>query len=1079
MGIEGLEYQLVDVKFVQGLDTRTDQKLLIPGKWRSLNNCGLSIDGAVTKRDGHVSFSATTFNGLAALDSQLLGISGTGISTIPTPTVLPSVTAVGQLGSVELERRPLLHNQNLQDSPDCAVGSGIEVYVWRERSADITGTGGVALQLSMCAIESATGAFLMPPTTVVRTGATAAWPRVVYSLGVFFIFYVDSATTTLYGRTYRPNAAALDAETALVVSVSLNTTTPFDAARAFDDNAPSVGLVYGWTDGVTTVRALNIGDSGTVPVIAAGPTNIITDAQLAAANLHSLSCGWVGGTYFWVVSRGAGGTAMSGTAAAGLTSTWAFTLAAVRIDANIPTFAGKTTCLPAYDASKTLDTITTWTDESRGFGATGATAIRRAAASVGGGIIVPTTSADLIVSAIFSGAAATPLGPAGPFICGKAFDSNYSTGIASTTVGVVVLPCCTYDAWSPIANVSTRSTQATVFYLDGGTGAVVGKALYGSAGVPGIDALNVAAPTNSAPCSSAVLTTGQWVTAVLELSSSAGTTLSGAQWPTTGLCRLVSSPRLTTGPVRTQFGSSVYLAGGSLSTFDGRQAVEAAPLLAPEGVYVANAAGAGAMTAGTHSVVAVYEYTDSNGRRFQSAPSLPVAATSAAGDRLIVAVPTLHMSQLPAAQRGQYSIALYMTQAGGTIFNRILSTPNVSVTVIYSTITVSQADTTFASNELLYTQPFQSGSTLPADPPGPCTALCVHQGRVFKNLTDRPGAFEYSQQIVDGVGPQFSVVLRGQVPTESGGIVGLASLDEKLILLCARKLYAVIGTGPTSSGAYSNYSDPIEIPGDVGCHEARSILKMPMGLIFKAAKGWHLLGRDLTVRYIGEAVYAYDSQSVTSAVLLEDRKECRFTTDGINKYQLIYSYLVDQWSTALYGVVSAQGAQQQRIADAIWSSALNAFVSTSIVEGVARDVAGSTFDTVGVHASVSIPITAQTGFMHLGSLNSFQRVRWLYFSSNGAPGGSLTVRVDYDDTYAVGGTSFFTINLATVYAASASTQAVDWRHKLSRQKCKSIALTFTETPSSSADGGLLGITSMALQIGMKRGTNKLTANATV
>jgi hypothetical protein len=381
---------------------------------------------------------------------------------------------------------------------------------------------------------------------------------------------------------------------------------------------------------------------------------------------------------------------------------------------------------------------------------------------------------------------------------------------------------------------------------------------------------------------------------------------------------------------------------------------------------------------------------------------------------------------------------------------------------------------------LLYTQPNQGGTTLPNLAPAPCSVLGVHQNRLWFDKADQPGQFGYSQQYVNNLGLQCNETLGGAVHSEAGAFRGFVALDEKIIILCARKPFVIYGTGPTAAGGFSSYSEPQEIPSDVGCSEARSILKMPQGIIFKSQKGWYLLGRDLSVRYIGGGAAGYDANSVSSAVLLEDRQECRFTS--ITGTQLIYSYAVHsedgvgQWSTQ----TAHQDAGAYPIRDALWWPAGGSsgyYVHITSTLGLNRDTPGAFADQPGNTGARGIVTTARTAFLRLGVLNGFQRVRWVNITMSAPTKPDSTFRVDvrFDEDYQgnFGGYNFSTV-LSTIGFTNGDVP-YDLRHKLRHQKCKSVAFIFTETPANEADVVLRGMEGLALEVGLKKSVNRLRA----
>ena len=317
-------------------------------------------------------------------------------------------------------------------------------------------------------------------------------------------------------------------------------------------------------------------------------------------------------------------------------------------------------------------------------------------------------------------------------------------------------------------------------------------------------------------------------------------------------------------------------------------------------------------------------------------------------------------------------------------------------------------------------------------------------------------------------------------------------MDGNAVLFCQRRIFAVQGyNGPNAAGLSSGYSDPQPIPTDVGCVDGRSILSMPDGIIFKAQKGWHLLGRDLSVRYIGEGVEEFNGNSVSAAVLLEDRKECRFysadTNTTVNQgvqlggSQLVYSYLTQQWSQFVYpSTTNTNDCYLPN--DAVWWPTGGYVVSISTGDSLNRDTPGAYVDAVGANSSTQVLGAARTAFLHLGALGGYQRVKWLYLTMSAptSPVAQLNILVDFDDVYsaagAPGATGYYTSSIALGAIAFNNPQAVDIRHALARQKCKSVAFTFTEVSASS---GLTGLQAMSLEVGMKRGSNKLPATQTV
>lgn len=1048
----GLDFQTVDVKFTQGLDTRTQRKLVMPGKWDELINVTLADDGTPQRRDGLAALVASASgNGLATYNKELLVVNGATVSSVSTAGADIANAVSGKLGYVGVSKAEVRRSTGVQDSMDCANGGGFTCYVWRALDGNST-----VLGINCSLVDETTGAQLIVDSALIAA-AGAICPRVVFADSAFFIFYISG--TSLRCRVIRISApTTVGAEVSLVTSVSLSTRN-FDAI-AF--GASSAMVSYGWADGVTSVRTIQAIHTLGVPSVAAGPVNLFTEAQVPILTLSALTCAAFDATLAATIVLNSAGGAFTGTSAATINAAWAVVTAANNILGNPPAVAGNTCHITATPIGGRLQVFS---DEQSSWNTPALSAIT--SIIINTGLTVFSGPGTIVNSATFASGGGIQ-GPKGPFIHGKAFTSGTS----------VYLPMCVMENYSLTA-VATNNQQ-NVFLLFDCTGAaaavgaiaaaVVARALYGTFGIQTIAG---SAPQVSTPCSSPEVSSGSFAVACPER-----TTLSfsnGINISPTGVVRLTLTPNTTRPPIRTQLGETTYLAGGSLTGYDGAAIAEHGFPLFPEGIGVVASAGAG-VTAGVHQVIAVYEWIDNAGQRHQSAPSLPSSGTAGGGtSQLTVVVPTLLISQ-----KVGVNIVLFMTQAGGLTFYRVtpVNVPVPNTTAATSvTIVISSSDATIAGNELLYTQPNQAGTTLPNLAPPPCSVLGVHQNRVWFDRADQPVAFGYSQQYINNVGLQFNEQLGGVVDVSAGAFTGFASLDEKQIIFCARKLYVVYGTGPTANGGFSNYSDPQEIPADVGCSEPRSIVKMPNGIIFKSAKGFYLLGRDLSVRYIGDGVARYDADTITSAVILEDRHECRFTTTGSAQLrsQLIYDYLADQWSTTQISFNNGAANLLYAPADALWWSTGGYYASVGIGFGLNRDTPGVFLDAAG-GTPVAIPTQARTAFLHVGVLAGLQRVRRLFLTgtSPNAPTSSLTISVDFDDAYnavAPGSYSFTTVLSTITFALG---MPIDLRHKLRRQKCKSIAFTFTDVPTVANPSGV-NFQALSLEVGMKRGLSKLPA----
>lgn len=1095
MGEQGLDFQVVPVDFTGGLDTRTNPKLRIPGKWDLLTNCTHSKDGSLSKRDGvRALVPSVNGHGLATFDDELLAINGTSLTTTALNPSVGAVGVKGQLSCLHVEKKEVARATNAHDQVDCAFGLNLEVYVWRERSI----VGAATLGVYFCAIDTATRALVIQPTLLSATGNN---PRVVNAGDAFMFFWTQGVAPTLYSAVYNPTTGVGPA-TSLGITVGSAVFEGFDAVGyGFDgvtNFVPTAAVSYVFTDGVTSVRCSQVthNEITLVPSVMA-TTNLFTEVAVPNATICGLGMSVVGGlsganTYAATfIASPIGAPTMSGVAGNAINDAWAACLP-TQIDALAifgavqPTHVAATR-YPVAGISSCQVYVDGFAD-SGGVGGTGVRPLRTYAVTIvgAGAALMVVSWATLLNSSTNTNAAALQ----GPFIAGCPFVIGKPSGGLLSYPETIALPVIM------AASTTAGVIQSGVFLLDGSTGFVLGKAMYGQLASHGYGAMVPSTPRLSSPT---VERTGRATFALPVLEAGRLALLDGSNMTTSGVAVLKVTPNVPMGanaadawaPRRAQHGRATYVANGMLAMYDGAATCEADFNLFPEGLGIAVTPGAGAWAAGTYEFVFVYEWVDGQGQRHQSAPSPPVQLVVALNDLLTFRTPTLQLTQ-----RTNVKHVPYGTQPNGTTLTRF---GTIAAPVeIANDKTLAQSVTAVvsgppASNELLYSQPFVADTTLPNDAPGPCSVLGIHQNRLWLDLADKAGAFRYSQQLIDGVGLQFNELLGGQLPGEAGAITGFASMDEIQVILAERKLFRVTGTGPTASGGYNGYSDPVEIPSDVGCTEPASVLKIPDGVMFRSAKGWYLLTRDLTVRYIGGPIKRWDSDIITSAVLMEDRQEIRissrhtYDSNYAGAIQFCYSYVADTWSAFQVSSLSVALKNCYLVFDAVWWPTLNRYVSIGYYDGINNDTPGTYLDWVGNNvAGFAIGMSARSSFLHLTALEGYQRVRWLYLTASGptAPATNVTFRVDYDDLYQTQNPPgapgcYLTSPLTLTAIPFANPAAVDLRHKFRRQKCKSVAITVNEVPVSAGAAGLTGFQAMALQIGGKRGTNRLPAGQAV
>lgn len=380
-----------------------------------------------------------------------------------------------------------------------------------------------------------------------------------------------------------------------------------------------------------------------------------------------------------------------------------------------------------------------------------------------------------------------------------------------------------------------------------------------------------------------------------------------------------------------QIGVELGCSAGAPFSFDGLFVTELGFLYYPEPYKATGSDTGGFLTTGStgdvYSYIAVYEWTDAAGQIHRSAAGVPFSVDlsgvgSGSTGSVAITLPCLGITwrqrgsalalgaTLTPAQVNPVVIAVYRTQAGGTIYYRlgnvILNVPS-QATVQF---TDTSGDAGIGSNEILYTQAGILDNLIP-----PSARMCIqHTTRWILAGCDDPTVIWASKALTTGEIPGFNEELTIQC---SGRVTAIASLDDKLISFVQRGsaygIEYVTGLGPLDSGAQSDWTTPPQpIPSDVGAVDQRSIVVGPFGVIFRSnvggpqgAGGIFLLSRDLQVSYLSGAVEDLLSANpvVTSAVLHPNAGRVYLTcapsdalSSGAAGVRLVWDYLRGCWS---------------------------------------------------------------------------------------------------------------------------------------------------------------------------------------
>ena len=519
-----------------------------------------------------------------------------------------------------------------------------------------------------------------------------------------------------------------------------------------------------------------------------------------------------------------------------------------------------------------------------------------------------------------------------------------------------------------------------------------------------------------------------------------------------------------------QLGNNLLICGGFLGMYDGQSIVEHGFLLYPENISVQVNATGGNLPAGTYQIYIVFEWTDNFGQIHRSRPSVAASATTTGStSTILVGVKPLYITRKNGLDRSDISVVGYMTEANGTVAYRwtSVSDPTYNAINVLGQMSMPLITDVFGltSNEILYT----TGSVLPNDPAPACSVIEVFQNRAWLGGLEEASEIYFSKENKSGFPVEFTDEFTKAVPSGGGRVSALTFVDDKLLAFKADRFFLTYGDGPNDTNTLGGFAELENISVDVGCNNPRSIATLPNGIIIKTGKGFYSIDSALNAQYIGAMVEEYNGQTVTSANLIPDLNEVRFTTsDGL---LLTYNYYFGKWNTA---------SNLKSNSSVLWKN-----------KHVLLKTNGDIFaqnQSIFKDASAGYGMVLESGWISFGSLSSFKRVYELLFMGTYKSAHRVRVKVAYDNdpSWIHSGvydpTAEFPVEMygddspfgesGTVYGGAPIDYAI--RVRLKRQKCSSIKFRFEELTESATTGTheALTISDVGLLVGMKKGAVK-------
>lgn len=568
---------------------------------------------------------------------------------------------------------------------------------------------------------------------------------------------------------------------------------------------------------------------------------------------------------------------------------------------------------------------------------------------------------------------------------------------------------------------------------------------------------------------------------------------------------LITINLTTSGLSTAEIGNDLHISGGFLWGYDGVTPVEHNFFLYPDSVESsAQATTGGFLAAQIYYYQIVYRWADNQGNIFRSAPSIPITvdihSSGTATNTITLKIPTLRLTYkianpviIEIYRWSTNQQTYYQTgQTATPIFNPILNDP----TTDFVTVVDLNSDATILGNNILYT----TGGVLEDVNAPSFNAMTLFDTRLWGIDAEDPNVAWPSKTVLEATPVEFSpedtiyVAPNISEKQSTGPLRCLFPMDDKIIFFKESTLYYINGTGPDITGANSQYSEPTFIASPVGCSNQNSIVLIPRGLMFQSKVGIWLLGRDLSVSYIGAPVESFNSATVLSAVSIPNSNQVRFTLS--TGTTLMYDHYTGQWGE-FEGVAG--------VSSTIYNS-LHTYMSTPVTvtppTGQPYTTPSQVYqETPGLYLDGSRPVNMSfvTGWISLAGVQGYKRAYYLFLLGQYSSPHTFTMGIAFDYATSIvqqpqifpnnsnglwGGNDLWgdddNVDLVNDNNWGGSNAVEQWQINFQNQLCQSFQLTFNEifdaTQGLPAGAGLT-ISTLNLVYGAKKGFSKNIAAA--
>ncbi len=264
-----IQSQIVPINFGQGIDSKTDEKLVVHGKLTLLENGVFTIGRKIIKRNGYTALGSDILgstdsinqgDALAVFNDELCLFSDDRLYSYSESS--DNWIDKGDCSSVSVGKKEIVRNSYSQTLADMATLNGVTVYAWKDSR------GGVRASV----YDANTGSHFQSDVSLSSSGDN---PKVIAFGTAIFVFYNE--TGSIYLRRLVPGTPQTF-ETAYLVGNDLISGYLFDVAVS-----GTKGVIVYKTSGGMAMKYIR--DNGTIGTTTYNLPNPITISEAPAGCL--------------------------------------------------------------------------------------------------------------------------------------------------------------------------------------------------------------------------------------------------------------------------------------------------------------------------------------------------------------------------------------------------------------------------------------------------------------------------------------------------------------------------------------------------------------------------------------------------------------------------------------------------------------------------------------------------------------------------------------------------------------------------------------------------------------------------